>query len=606
MRFSVIGQDAAPQSQPPGTLFVQKGSPNPFGASDAEMFLFSGDAVSAPITRIVPLGNAQLPECQLPLAHALRIKLLHFNDLHGRISCFTQEGTIPIFSRVAAWLNAKRSRYAGDEYTHVLAATCGDEIGGAIFDELLGDCVANFQLHPAYQLYSRAGVDVGIFGNHDFDLGCELLAHAIEQDLRFPILAANLIDSQALAAHFYTAALFVVKGVRVGFIGLTTPAQTHPDPDEPQIITDPMLTIRHLLPAIRPLCDVLVVLSHLGHRLGEQTASVAIAGDVELARSLPPDSVHLIVGAHTHNVLNEKGLSAENIVNDIPIVQAGKLGQFVGEVDITVQKVAAVTHVRLTTVADLPVDPIFERDFVQPLVQRVQPEWERVLGRVAADPDLSTDAVRNEFAAGESAMANFISDGLASEARRLGFPVDFAFIDTSIVRMGLDAGGIVRYGEWFDVMPFVDTLTLFELTGRQLDELLQDNAIRFDRIGQPHTERGFLHFSREIRYTITRDARRSQMRAIAITVDGASIADLHQRTFLAASSSFVRGPAAPWETYARTQKSHPLIDIRQLPHTFTHHYTRDLLVKHIIAHDGVTEAGGARRDGRMKVLGTGD
>ena len=55
-------------------------------------------------------------------------------------------------------------------------------------------------------------------------------------------------------------------------------------------------------------------------------------------RSLPAGTVHLIVGAHTHNVLNEAGLSAANIVNGIPIVQAGKFGQFVGEVDITVRR----------------------------------------------------------------------------------------------------------------------------------------------------------------------------------------------------------------------------------------------------------------------------
>ena len=90
------------------------------------------------------------------------------------------------------------------------------------------------------------------------------------------------------------------------------------------------------------------------------------------------------MGGHTHHVLNETGLSAANIVNGIPIVQAGQLGHFVGEVDISVQpdeyiregentgpaparEVAAVTHVRLTATADLPV-AAFEREYVQPLL----------------------------------------------------------------------------------------------------------------------------------------------------------------------------------------------------------------------------------------------
>ena len=208
-----------------------------------------------------------------------------------------------------------------------------------------------------------------------------------------------------------------------------------------------------------------------------------------------PASVHLIVGAHTHHVLNEGGLSAGNIVNGIPIVQAGKFGQFVGEVDITVREMAVVTHARLMPAIDLPVDEAFEQEHVQPLLARVRPYRDRIIGRVAEDPDLSTDAVRNEFASGESAFANFIADALASQAQAHGYPVDFAMIDASSVGCGLPVGQQMTFGDWFEVMPFADTLCLIRLSGRELLSLLQDNAQRLDRPGQSHTERGFLHFS---------------------------------------------------------------------------------------------------------------
>ena len=309
----------------------------------------------------------QAPPSLLPLDRPVRIKLLHFNDFHSHISSFTPQGDVPVFSRIASWLRGTRARYAGDPQVAVLAASAGDESGGSIFDALLGAAPESYQVHAGYRLYSEVGIDVGALGNHDLDRGVALLAHAIRQDVRFPVLAANVTGSPELAACCFPAAIFVVKGVRIGFIGLVTPAQIRPEPNSERRVTDPVAAALNLIPAVRPLCDVLIILSHLGYSLNQHSAAVRIAGDVELARSLPAGAVHLIVGAHTHNVLNEGGLSASNIVNGIPIVQAGKFGQFVGEVDITVQESAVVTHARLTPTIDLPVDEAFEREHVQPL-----------------------------------------------------------------------------------------------------------------------------------------------------------------------------------------------------------------------------------------------
>lgn len=594
----MIRQHPAPQ---PGTLLFSRGVPNLHGAKDAAVYLFGGDAATEPVTRIVPADGVQFPSGLLPLAHPVRIKLLHFNDLHGRISGLSAEGPTPIFSRMVSWLAATRARYADDPQVAVLAASGGDESGGAIFDALLGSGPETYQLHAGYRLYSQAGIDVGVLGNHDFDRGAALLAHAIRQDVRFPLLAANVSGDLGLSRYCYPAALFVTKGVRVGFIGLITPAEIHPEPDGRCCVTDPLEAAHNLIPAIRPLCDVLIVLSHLGYSLNQRSAAVRIAGDVELARSLLPGAVDLIVGGHTHSVLNEGGLSAENIVNGIPIVQAGKFGQFVGEIDITVDKAVAVTHATLTATTDLPVDAAFEREHVQPLLEQVRPYRERVIGRVAQDEDLGTDAVRNAFASGENALANFIADAIVSQARVAGYPVDFAMIDASSVAGGLPIGHELTFGDWFEVMPFADTLRLFRLSGRQIFELLQDNALRVDRPNVPHTERGFLHFSEQIRYTIGLGPTPGQAAAVDITVNGQPIEDQPERIFLIACGSFVRGPAAPWEASAQGI-SRRLFDLQQALQECTQLCVRDLLVDFITAYGGVLAEAGARRDGRLRVL----
>ena len=189
-------------------------------------------------------------------------------------------------------------------------------------------------VHAGYRLYSAAGVDAGVVGNHDLDAGAGPLARAIERDARFPLLSANLCASPPLAGRVHPAALLVVKGLRIGLVGLTTRGEIRCAPD--LCLSHPLLALQNLLPALRPLCDVLIVLSHLGHSLAASSATTRDVGDVELAASLPPGSVHLIVGGHTHEALNETCLSAANLVNGIPIVQAGTMGRCLGEVDITV------------------------------------------------------------------------------------------------------------------------------------------------------------------------------------------------------------------------------------------------------------------------------
>jgi 2',3'-cyclic-nucleotide 2'-phosphodiesterase (5'-nucleotidase family) len=426
------------------------------------------------------------------------------------------------------------------------------------------------------------------------------LARAIERDARFPLLSANLCASPALAGRVHPAALFVVKGLRVGLVGLTTRGEVRCASD--LCLGHPLLALQNLLPALQPLCDLLIVLSHLGHSLAASSATTCDVGDVELAASLPPGGIHLIVGGHTHQALNESGLCVANLVNGIPIVQAGTLGRFLGEVEVSVGKAPCVVGAHLTPTADLPLDSDFERQHVRPLLAQARPLLTRRLGRVADHPDLTTEAVQVGFAAGESALANLIADALVARCRAADFPVDLAAVDASSIHRGLPAGGELTYGHWFDLMPYADTVRLYRLTGRQLAALLDDNARRADRPGEPHVERGFVHFSHQLRYAIDLGDSRSAARAIEVTYDGQSLDQQWDRLFLLACTSFVRQAAAPWDRYAARQLDLPVLGILDAPDADTDLWVRDLLVAHLRAHGGATEGAGARRDGRLRIL----
>lgn len=568
---------------------------------DVARWLFVGDATAGPIAQLIPDDGDDLPAKRDDLDYPLRLKIVHFNDLHGNLVYFCRDGVHPVFSRMAGYVRSLRRRYQDHAQRTVLAFSSGDDSVGSVFDALIGHDEDSYRAHAAYRVYSAAGIDACTMGNHDLDLGVRRLARSLMSDAHFPLLTANLAGCSWLSGLYFPAALFGVKGVRVAVIGLTTPAQIAPQPDSTLHFVHPVKVMQNLLPAVKMVSDVVIVLSHLGYSLTSTSAGVLAAGDRELAAELPTGAVQVIIGGHTHHALNEQGLSPHNIVNGIPIVQAGKAGEFLGEVDITVgRRWAAVTNVQLLATARLPDDDAFARQHVQPLLDLVQPIFDAPLGIVDDEPDLSLDAVRNELAAHESALCNFITDALAARCREHGEAVDFAVIDASCIAAGLPPGQLT-FGDWFAVTPFADTVQLCCVTGAQLQQLLAGNAQRIDRPDEAHTERGFLHFSREVRYRIVIGDARHTATAVAVTVNGRPLADQVEQTFTVACTSFMHMLANPWEHVAAGQGQPPLLNMHTLPKTDTYRFVRDELIAYIRAHGGVTAEGGAQRDGRLVV-----
>lgn len=559
--------------------------------------VLAGDATAAPIGAILPDPDVSLPPRILRHpGRPFRLHILHINDLHGRINQFEHPDSPPILARVAGRIAELRHRCHDDPDSAVLMLSAGDELAGSVFD----DVSANGVLHPVYHLYSRMGLDAAVLGNHDLDLGPARLAESIRCHARFPILAANLAPTPELAELVHPAALWVAKGLRVGLVGLTTPARAGMRPG--LAILNPVQTLANLLPALRPLCDVLIVLSHLGLRLDATSASVAAAGDVELAASLPRKAVHAVVGGHTHHALNTDGLEADNIVNGVPLLHAGSLGRYVGQATITVNGAAAVTDARLSPVHELPADGQFEAEWVQPIIGQARRLMQRPLGRVESHPDLRTEAVRNDFALGESALANFICDALVERCRSHGLPVELAMIDRSVVRCGLPAGGGLTWGDWYQVMPYADTVRLIRLTGHDLILLLNDNARRAGRPDESHTERGFLHFSRHLRYLIDPGASRRSAFAQMAMVNRSPL-DWHlERVYTVACPSFVRQLAAPWERRAAVELGFSPLNLARWPASDTGLFLRHELASFIKQAGGVTATSGAQRDDRVRVL----
>jgi 5'-nucleotidase len=77
------------------------------------------------------------------------------------------------------------------------------------------------------------------------------------------------------------------------------------------------------------------------------------------------------------------------------------------------------------------------------------------------------EITRSENKAGESALGNLIAD-----AQRWKMKTNFAFMNPGGIRANIPAGK-VTWGDLYTIQPFNNDLLKMELTGKQIDRLLQ-------------------------------------------------------------------------------------------------------------------------------------
>lgn len=569
-------------------------------AKRPDSYVLVGDVTAGPV-RIDERG---LPERGFYNKRAFQLRIIHLNDLHGHVTRATSHGDVPVLSRVASHIQSARDSMAGNEDAALLVLSAGDDIGGSALDLLLSTKPEGFMAHPMYRLMAGIGLNASAVGNHDLDFGLKVLRTAAGQ-VDFPFLSANLTGSSGPAESVFPAVLYLVSDLRVGIIGLTTPTRLKRMYGEKWTVADPVDVLSNLLPAFQPLCDVVILLSHLGYQ-GSSAYTSGSAGDIQLARRFQFGGIDLIIGGHSHVALNDEGMDPINIVNGIPIVQAGAYGRLIGDVTLTIRNrkgrpQATLTDAHLVHTAEQPIDEAFEVNQIQPLLAEVQPLLSRAIAPIEPDPTFQTTYIRQHFDTGELALANFVTDAIYDRCHEHGFIVDLVMIDNSVMRAGLPDCEWLSLQDWFRIMPFTDAIECHELTGRQLLDLLCDNTYRLGRWDEPSVERGFAHFSRQIRYSAMHGRTRRDTILLNPLIRGVPLAERLNHRFLLATHSHFRASAAAWE------KIHwlagiPRIDRQHWPVIETELSLREECLDYMQQHGGIKRSTGARLDGRLQVV----
>lgn len=536
--------------------------------SIAQTYLLVGDVTRNPIDSLTDENGELITPAEIrkgEFERPFHLHFLHFNDMHGNIARLEGTTCMPVLSRITAHLRALQNQCSMTNNSDVMCFSGGDDAIGSPFDALMYQSSSSDGVHPAYAAYSHAGLNASVVGNHDLDLGFESLQRSAAAYAKFPLLSANLrFEGQGTNAHIVPAALFYLRGVVVGAIGLTTTRQIKQIGNTYIHLTDPIEAMRNCLPVLRSVSDVLVILSHLGYRTCCGDEASCGWGDIDLAEGLPRGAVDLIIGGHSHTLLNQNGLEPFNVVNGIPIVQAGAFGQHLGEVKLTIDSHVKVTQAHTRFVYELPIDSHYEETVITPLAAKAVEKLLTVLGPVPTDN--VQPAGYFDPSSARSHFGDFLLDGVTTMCKQRDLAVDAAMMDASVLDCQLPSDGILRVGDWHQIMPFADYIRLFYLTGAELYALLQDNALRAGRPDEPVMDRGFLYFSSAIQYRIIPSRNRIHARADNCSCNDMSLNDTSTQNFTIVSYDCLRIACRPWEHWLAAKTGVSLIDICSLRH----------------------------------------
>lgn len=527
-----------------------RGLRNPRGAF-REIYLPILEGAPQPPT--LSTEPVRLPDA--PETPCSSLTIVHVNDLHHYHLQVDLPGELT------------RVRGEASKQDEVLYLSAGDEYTGTTLDSLLGYTTEEFEAGPAYRIQTLLGLDAAALGNHDFDRGPAVLEKAISEEASFPLLSANIRESQQLRS--YSPAMIGVtnSGVRVGVVACTTPEELQVSPlqDATLEVTDPLSAVLSWYEILETQVDVVIILSHLGlntpgSRHTSRVDDNALAAALHTARmssgavGRPPCC---IIGGHTHTVIDPS--TKMHAVGDIPIFQAGCNGRYLGVVrlalgatlgavgaaaddapvgaprDEVIACALASWSGRLVPLSQSPAASPHQDwnekswgDSVDQLLSGAEHRTQQIIGTVHGNAQITARDVQNDRLCGECALINALTDLLQHQLPQL-IPLpehDYlvAACDASGIQQGFDdldetegATHNVTIADLYRILPYADSVMVAVVSPQQLERIIGSNCRRVlmrrelvDNGGtiQPmdwaHIARGFLHFSSTLRYKIER------------------------------------------------------------------------------------------------------
>jgi 5'-nucleotidase / UDP-sugar diphosphatase len=449
----------------------------------------------------------------------VHLTVIHTSDLHSRIFPYQfspgqidkglglspRHGDIAIVggaARIATVIKQERAASA-----RVIHLDSGDIFQGApVFNQFSGEA--------EMKVMTRLGLSAMVLGNHEFDKGVTNLVNMKSRYGGFPLLAANYLysdpnDAASNKLRTVTApwGIFNAQGLRIGVIGMGNTSSLTSIVEGGNSLgirpLEPTQVIRQAVSVLRPMVDLLVVVSHMGLDEDETAAQTQMNNVDTCPIDMPDcmsteqngvaaiDGVDVIFGGHLHIVLNppkdllrydENNQAAGHTV----LCHSGAFGKYVGRLDLVVHvaskdKNAPVedrkNFVKSYTYKLIPVDDSIPDD---PEMANMLEPYQFALNRalnltqnyavVPCGNDQSTcpKVVRADPDGGDSQLGNLVAKSMRVRPR---VEADFGLTNSLGIRTDFESGPL-NLEQMYNVFPFENTITTMFLSGNEIAEML--------------------------------------------------------------------------------------------------------------------------------------
>ena len=389
------------------------------------------------------------------------VTILYTNDVHTYIDKQAPELT---YAAIAALKQSYQN--AGKK---VLLVDAGDHVQGTAYGSM--DEGASI-----IELMNAAGYDVATPGNHEFDYGMDR-AKELMRDADFPYLSCNWVDLRTNLRVLPEIKVFVRGGVRIAFVGITTPETfTKSTPAyfmnkaQTKYIYDILggedgqklySSVQKAVDKAKCLADVVIGLGHLG----VDPSSSPWTSEEVIAHTTGFDA---FIDGHSHTVMENKQV-ADASGRLVTLTQTGSYFANVGEMTIAPD---GTISTRLVSTYD-------QEDVA---VAAEQAAWvntvDDMLGEKIAVADTKfyiTDPAtgKRRIRSGETNLGDFVADGIYTyfnEVEQLH--CDIAIMNGGGIRSDEDAG-YWTFKTCKQVSPFGNVACLMSVTGKQIQDALE-------------------------------------------------------------------------------------------------------------------------------------
>lgn len=369
--------------------------------------------------------------------------ILHSNDVHGNIAGY-------------AYMYGVKLSFL-EQGAEVITVDAGDFSQGTT-------AVSINQGRNAIKMMNAVGYDVATIGNHEFDYGVSKLKSNLKA-AKFTTLSSNIQKENGKYLFKATTTITTASGLRVGFIGFTTPkASTSVNPIYVKSLTFLNYTdlYKRASYCVSRLSgdDVIIGLSHLGI---EDISGVANSYDLYNNVS----GIDFIIDGHSHTVMTSG-------VNGEPIQSTGTKFANIGVIVID-NETKTIENNYLIPVADTTAKALS----ISAKADRINKKIEAAYGTVFATSEVALDGERAPgVRTQETNLGDLVADAMcravAKDMGALHVEADHlvAITNGGGLRASVSAGDITM-NDIMTVLPFGNTLSVVYVSGEQLLEVLE-------------------------------------------------------------------------------------------------------------------------------------